>query len=262
MSPAPPAPTRPPVRPDPRILERRKEVIRSRGRQRLRALVAAMGAAALVGAGWGATRSPALDVDRVMVGGAARSGTARVVTASGIERGQAMVDVDEKAAARRVARLPWVQRATARREWPATVRIQVLERAAVAVTRDDAGGWALVDLSGRVLERAAEAPAGLAVLEGVAPAGPPGTRLDASAGGALAVAGASDGHLGARVFAVAATPEGLELRLRPEGTVSLGPPDDLADKLRAVRTVLTSVDPRTVATLDVRNPATPVLTRR
>lgn len=262
MRPAPSAPPRPPVRPDPRFVERRREVTRSKGRQRLYVLVAVAGAVTLLAAGWGATRSPFLDVDRVIVDGAARSGSAAVVAAAGIGPGQAMTDVDETAVARRVVRLPWVQRAEARREWPATVRIQVVERRPVAVTSDDARGWALVDVSGRVLERGPEAAGGLPALEGVPPAGAPGTRLDAAATAAVVVAGALDPHLGARVSAVAASPAGVELRLRPDGTVLLGLPDDLEGKLRAVRTVLTSVDPRTLAVLDVRNPTTPVLTRR
>jgi hypothetical protein len=61
---------------------------------------------------------------------------------------------------------------------------------------------------------------------------------------------------------VVAAPDGVELRLRPDAVVRLGAPDALEEKLRSVRTVLGTVDPRTVATIDVRDPATPVLTRR
>lgn len=225
-------------------------------------LVGAAAVAALVGAGWGATRSPLLDVDRVVVDGATRTGAAAVQAAAGVGRGRAMLDVVEGEAARRVRGLPWVLRATVRREWPATVRIHVDERSAVAVTRHDAGGWALLDLSGRVLERVAEPPPGLAALEGVPAAGAPGSSLGPPAAPALVVAGSLGPHLGPRVAAVATAPEGVELRLHPHGVVRLGPPDAVEEKLRSVRTVLTTVDPRTVATLDVRDPATPVLTRR
>ncbi|MFN2506990.1 MAG: hypothetical protein ABR540_22720, partial [Acidimicrobiales bacterium] len=67
-------------------------------------------------------------------------------------------------------------------------------------------------------------------------------------------------QLGPRTASVAAVDGGVELRLRPGGVVALGPPEGLEAKLAAVRTVLGSVDPRTVATLDVRLPSAPVLT--
>lgn len=262
MTHAPPSPPGPRLPLDPRIRQRRIAVTRSEGRRRLRALGAVATGAALVTAGWGATRSPLLDVDRVVVEGAARTGEAPVAAAAGVARGSAMVDVDEAGAARRVAALPWVLRATVRREWPSTVRVRVDERVAVAVTRDDAGGWAVLDVSGRVLERAPEPAAGVLALEGVPLAGAPGSRLGPAAGAPLVVAGALGPHLSPRVAAVVAGPDGVELRLRPAGVVRLGAPDALEPKLRSVRTVLTTVDPRTVGTLDVRDPATPVLTRR
>jgi cell division protein FtsQ len=247
---------------DPRIRERRIAVTRSQGRRRLRVLGAAVTTAALAGAGWGATRTPLLDVDRVLVVGADRSGPEAVASAAGVAPGRPMVAVDEGAAVRRVRGMPWVLRATVRRQWPATVRIEVVERVAVAVTRDDTGGWAVLDVSGRVLERAAERPAGLTALEGVPPAGRPGSRLGPSAAAALVVARSLGPHLGPRVAVVAAAPEGVELRLQPDAVVRLGAPEALDEKLRSVRTVLARVDPRTLATLDVRDPATPVLTRR
>lgn len=262
MSPAPEAPLRPRVRVDPRIRQRRVEVRRSEGRRRLRVVVAGVATAALVAAGWGATRSPLLDVDRVLVEGAAHRGEPAVVAAARAERGRPMVDVDDGAVARRVEELPWVRSATARREWPSTVRIRVTERQAVAVTRDDAGGWAALDVSGRVLARFPEAPPDLPALEGSPPAGAPGTRLSPQVGGALLVASELGPDLAARAASVVPVEGGVELRLEPAGVVVLGPPDALEAKMAAVRTVLSSVDPRTVATLDVRLPSAPVLTRR
>ena len=256
------APPRPGVLVDPRIRQRRVEVRRTEGRHRLRVLLALLGATALLAAAWGVTRLPLLDVDRVVVDGGARTGVTAVRVASGLERGRPMVDVDEQASVRGVAELPWVLSATARREWPSTVRIHVTERTLVAVTSDDAGGWAAVDVAGRVLERSAAAPADVPVLEGTPAAGAPGTRLAPGAGGALLVASALWPHLGPRVAAVVAVDGGVELRLRPGGVVTLGLPDALEAKLVAVTTVLSSVDPRTVASLDVRLPSSPVLTRR
>lgn len=262
MRPAPPQAPRPRVPVDPRIRERRVQVRRSEGRRRLVVVTGVLSVAAVVASGWGATRSPLLDVDRVLVDGAAHAGAPAVVAAAALGPRSAMVDVDEEAVARRVSELPWVLRARARREWPATVRISVVERTAVAVTRDDGGGWAVVDVSGRVLEREPGPPEGLTALEGAPPAGQPGTRLDPAAAGGLLVAGALGANLAPRVEAVALVAEGVELRLRPGGVVRMGPPEGLEEKLRAVRTVLANVDPHTLATLDVRHSAAPVLTRR
>ncbi len=53
----------------------------------------------------------------------------------------------------------------------------------------------------------------------------------------------------------------MELRLQPEGTVRLGAPQQLEEKFRAALTVLGQVDTNALATLDVRIPESPVLTR-
>lgn len=262
MTAGPQAPPRPRVPLDPRIRQRRVEVRRSEGLRRLRVLVAGLATTALLAAGWGVTRTPVLDVDQVRVDGADRTGAPAVRAAAGIVRGRPMVDVDEPAAARRVAELPWVRSATARREWPSTVRIRVTERTAVAVTRDDAGGWAYVDVAGRVLERSPEVPADLPVIDGAPPAGAAGSELAPGVGGALLVASSLGPQLRARVASVAPVDGGVELRLRPEGVVALGPAEALEAKLAALRTVLSNVDPRTIGTLDVRLPSAPVLTRR
>jgi hypothetical protein len=69
-------------------------------------------------------------------------------------------------------------------------------------------------------------------------------------------------ELAARSDALVAVGDGeVELRLNPRGTVEFGPAVDLPAKVRAAETVLASVDTRNLATLDVRLPASPVVTR-
>ncbi|HWC12591.1 MAG TPA: FtsQ-type POTRA domain-containing protein [Acidimicrobiales bacterium] len=253
---------RPPLGVDPRLRQRWVETRRQEGRRRLRIVVGVLSVGVLGGASWGATRSPLLDVDRVVVEGAARTGAAAVRDASAIRSGQALLDVDPGAAVRRIRTLPWVQRAELRRDWPGTVRIRVTERAPVAVTRANGGGWALVDRSARVLGVVPEAPPGLAVVDGLPEAGAPGTDLGGGATEAIAVLDALPPALAPRVAAVAVGAEGISLRLAPGGEVRLGTADAVEEKLRAALTVLGVVDGHTVATLDVRIPAAPVLTRR
>jgi cell division protein FtsQ len=257
-SPPPPVPIYAPI--DPRIRRRRAEVRREEGRRRLRVVAGAVALSVLTVAVWLALHSPLLDIDRVVVTGAERSGAAAVAEAGGLGRGQPMVDLDEALAARGVETLPWVAEARVRRQWPGTVTVTVTERVPAAVASHDGGGWALVDGEGRVLETVADAPAGLVLLEGVAPAGGPGSML-AGADGALAVARAIGGGLRPAVVAVVAGSEGVDLRLRPAGVARLGPPDRLDEKLRAVETVLARVDTTDLAVLDVRLPSSPALTR-
>lgn len=236
-------------------------------------VTAGLAAVGVVVVAWGVTRSPLLDVDRVLIEGAVHTGDAPVRAVAHIGRGTAMTDVDGAGAARRVSRLPWVRHVQVVRDWPSTVRIRVVERGAIAVTRASApaGGaaatgeavapWVLVDRFGRVLASVASPPASVVIVDGVPPAGAPGTEISTAARQALDVAAQLPPGLAPRVATVTLGAKGVELRLKPQGVVVLGGGDDTAAKLRATQTVLAAVDGRTVSTLDVRIPATPVLTQ-
>jgi cell division protein FtsQ len=241
------------------------EVQRQEGRRRLRVLVGITAVVAVGCGGWAATGSPLLDVDQVVVDGSAHTPTADVVAAAHLRRGRPMVDVDVGGAQRGVERLPWVASADVRRQWPGRVRIVVTERTPVAVTGSAVGANALVDASGRILDKVEEAPPGLAVLSGLAPAGPVGSVLEPDGIAALSVALALPAELRDRTTGVAptmGTTGEVELRLAPEGTIRLGLPDHLDAKFAAIRAVLAQVDLRNLAVLDVRRPDSPILTRR
>lgn len=250
---------------DPRIHRRRVEVRRAEGRRRLRVLVGLTAVVAVGCAGWAATGSPLLDLDKVVVEGAVHTTPDDARFASGLRRGEPLVDVDQEAARRGVEHLPWVASATVSRRWPGEVRIRLVERRPVAVAATADGRWALIDATGRVLDWVATPPPGLAALTGVAPAGPAGATLSPEALAALSVAVALPAELRARVAGVAPA-EGqsgeVEMRLSPDGSVRLGPPVDLDKKFDAIRAVLAQVDLRNLAVLDVRRPDNPVLTRR
>jgi cell division protein FtsQ len=259
MSISPPSPVFTPM--DPRIRRRRIEVQRRAGRRRLRVLIALLAFVLLTAGGWVATRSPLLDVDRVELEGAVRTPRADVLRAARLRTGMAMVDVDSAGAARRLETLPWVARATVRRSWPATVLVSLQERQPRAATSADGNRWAVLDGDGRVLEVVPARPAGLVAVEGVDPPGPPGSTL-ASAAGVLRLVVALSPALASRVDAAVSMQGGeVGLRLVPRGTVRFGPPVDLTAKVRAAETVLAQVDTRDLDVLDVRLPASPVLTR-
>jgi cell division protein FtsQ len=250
---------------DPRIHRRRVEVRRQEGRRRLRVLVGITVVALLAAGGWAAVGSRALDVDHIVVQGVVHTPISAVAPAAHVRRGERMIDLDLAAAARGVGALPWVGRATVEREWPGSVRIRVVERAPAAVVPAAQGGSALVDAAGRVLDDVAAPPPGLAVLDGLGAAGPPGTSLSADAAAALSVAVAMPAELRSRVLdvgPVGGTSGEVELRLPANATVRLGSAEDLQRKFDAVRAVLAQVDLRNLAVLDVRRPDSPVLTRR
>jgi cell division protein FtsQ len=253
------------VKVDPRIHRRRVEVRRQEGRRRLRVLIGITVVAIAGGGGWAATGSPLLDLDHVVIEGAVHTATDEARFASGLRRGEPLVDVDSDAVRRAVESLPWVDSASVRRQWPGRIRIRLVEREAVAVIAADGAGSALIDRSGRVLEWVDAAPPGLAVLTGLPPAGPAGTTLAPEAVAALSVAVALPAELRSRIAGVAPAEGGggeVEMRLSPEGSVRLGPPVDLDKKFDAIRAVLAQVDLRNLAVLDVRRPDNPVLTRR
>ena len=258
-----------PPRIDPRIRERRITVTREQGRRRLRVVLLGLGLVSLGLAGWGATRSPLLDVDTVTVSGAAHTRPDAVIRAGGLERGRLMAEIDPAAAARKIEALPWIDSATVRRQWPATVRITVAERTAAAVVETVGGGWAVVDVTGRVLETSAEPAPELPRVVSPAPVAAPGTRIDPAVRGAIAVAAALGPELAPRVADIALEhgSDSVELRLAPPkpgaavAKVRFGPPRLVNEKLLALRTVLDKADLRDMTVLDLRVPEAPVLTR-
>jgi cell division protein FtsQ len=250
---------------DPRIHRRRVEVRRQEGRHRLRVLVGVTAVALVAGGGWVATNSRALDVDHIVVDGAVHTPAAEAAAAGHLRRGERMADLDLGAAARGIRALPWVGQVTVQRQWPGSVRVRIVEREPVAATPAQAGGSALVDATGRVLDVVPDRPAGLALLAGLPPTGGPGTTLSPDGVKVLSVALALPAELQGRVLGVGpvgGTTGEVELRLSADATVRLGPPEDLQRKFDAVRAVLAEVDMRNLAVLDVRRPDSPVLTRR
>lgn len=249
---------------DPRVKRRRIEVARDAGRKRLHILLAGLGVVVLAVGLVGATQSPLLDVDHVEVTGATHTAYDDVVAAGGLDAGPQMLDVDTKGVARRVARLPWVASATAKREWPATVRIAVVERTDVASIPAVEGKWAVADAEGHVLEIVDGRPPTMPSVAGAGPAEAAGVRLGPRGRLAMQVAAALPAELRSKTVEVAVVPDGgIDLALLGGGVVRIGEaPAQLAEKLDAAVTVLRTLDLKAIGVLDVRVPRAPVLTRR
>lgn len=253
-------PTEPKVDIDPRLRARRIAVRREEGRRRLFRLGLLGALAAVVLLAIAVTRSPFLDVDRVVVVGSTHTPVDVVRTATGIRPHSPMTDVNLDRARRDVLALPWVRTVSITREWPSTVRVVVGERVAVAALTAGSLGFALVDGDGRVLETSPAPPSGYVLLANAPTPGPPGTTIDPSAADALTVARAMTVSMRSKVSTIAITADGVTLRLIAGGVVRLGPATDVAAKLRAADTVLVNAEPGNVCVIDVRVASVPSLT--
>ena len=266
---------------DPRIRSRRIHVRRTAGRRRLKRLTLALAVVAAVVLAVAATRTPLLDVDHVRVTGVDGARAEAVLEAAAVASDQPLVSLDGGAVAARVEELPWVASAQVSRSWPATVRVRVTERVVVAAVQVTEDHVALVDADGYVVaieQGAVGGPAdggddqgggepagadggatsGALVLTGIEGPISEGRRLDGEARDALTVAAAVAERMPGEVAAVSTD---LDAELVAGGVVRFGTTDDLAEKITAVKTVLSDVDTACMALLDVRVPGSPALTR-
>ena len=246
---------------DPRVRARRIAVRREEGRKRLKRLGVLASVAVVVVLALAITRSPVLDVDRVVVDGSVHTPADVVQRATGIARHAPMTDVDLDRARRAVLALPWIRTVSIQRQWPSTIKVKVTERVAVAAVSAPPAGFALVDGDGRVLETSATPPPGFVLLANVAAPGPPGSTIDSSAADALTVARLLPPSLRAKVAGVAVGGDGVTLQLGGGGVVKFGAATDVAAKLQAADTVLSEADLTDLCAVDVRVPAAPSLTR-
>ena len=100
---------------DPRIRDRRIEVLRTQGRRRLRWAIGLIVVGAVVAAAWLVTHSSLLDVGRIRVTGAQQAAPAEVQHAAGVGRGDPILFVDTGAVEHRVERVGWVDKARVER---------------------------------------------------------------------------------------------------------------------------------------------------
>jgi len=246
---------------DPRLRARRIQVMRVRGRRRLRVVVGIVAlAGALLGAWWTVMYSPFLDVDHVTVIGADRTSTAEILTASGIEINQPLVEVDTHQARALISELPWVHSVTSDRRFDGRVEFTVVERLPVAALRG-AEHWLLVDRDGRVLEVVDDIPNGLIAVSGSRWQVAPGDWVGETALPALDVAALLPAGLTPKVASVQSAGEGLELLLFGGGRVVLGDTSQLEQKFLSALTLLVRLDLSCLDRIDVRAPSVPVLTR-
>lgn len=182
---------------------------------------------------WVLLASPLLDVDRVEVTGTERLTAEQVREVAAVEPGTPLARVDVGRTGERVRTLEPVGEVRVRRGWPSTLRIEVVERVAVAGAPVD-GGVLLVDARGVAFATEPGVPAGLPRLEVPTPgADDPATQA------ALSVLLDLPPDLAGQVAAVrASTPSDVSFVLVDERTVVWGGPGDTATKAAAVTALL------------------------
>jgi cell division protein FtsQ len=243
---------------------RRIGVRRAAGRRRLKRVTILLGMLVVASGAVVASQSSMLDVDRLVVSGARRTGADDVLRVSRVEQGDPMVGVDPAEVARRVEALPWVDEATVVRSWPATVRIEVTERSVAAVVQVTDERVALVDAHGRVLAIEPRPPDTLyetdepLLVTGVEGRVAEGEMLGSEARPALRLAVAVGERMPGVVASVSTE---LDAVLVGGGAIRFGSPAQLDVKVVAAKAVLDDVDTGCLDVLDVRVPGSPALTR-
>jgi cell division protein FtsQ len=264
----PPAPEFPGQRPpiDPRIRQRRVDVLRSRGRRRLRRILVVLGAAALIGLTVTALHSPLFSARAISVTGAhPATGTAAIVAAAGLQGHPPLISLNPGEVAGRVETLPFIASAEVERHWPDGVQIAVTERIPVLQMAGPVASWSVLDGDGRTLSVGPGRLPGLVVLivhtrTGGVPPAPVGRSLPPSAAAGLLVSRSLPRAFAAQVVSVTVAPNGaISLALDSGITVLIGSGTDLTAKFEDVAAVLAHGSLHPTSTVDVSVPEAPTV---
>ena len=239
---------------DPRIRDRRIEVLRTQGRRRLRWTIGLIVFGAVIAVAWLVTHSSLLDVGRIRVTGAQQSAPAEVQRAAGVGRGDPTLFVDTGAVEHRVERVAWVDKARVERSLGGEVDIH--ERRPAAWVRRAPDRVALVDVHGRVLADAPAPPPGLPEITGLRAV--PRAGRDIAPNAAARVLQKLPPALGLRTTRITVDGDAVTLGVKDGPEVRLGSPRDVAAKARAALAVLASTAGAPARYIDVRVPSAPV----
>lgn len=226
---------------DARIRARRHDVMRERARRRRRLTFSVIILVVLAAAGVGIARSSLFAIIDVRVTGVQGQEAELVRRTAAIEPGNNLLSTDLRAAAARVADLPWIRDADARRIPPATLELQVTRRQPIVTVRLPEAAW-LVDADGVVVaggsqEGLVEITAPHSVVPGVG-----GQVRDAALRNALIAHAEMPASLRATVVGYEA-PSARDLRLHLAGgvVVRFGVADQVEAKARSIALLLEQI---------------------
>jgi cell division protein FtsQ len=205
------------------------------------------------------SRSSLLHLRHLEVVGTTNLTRAEVLRIAGLSSSTNVLWLDPGAVERRLESDPWVATATVSRRLPGTIRISVVERAPVAMIRDE-GGFTLLAGDGVALSTVEVEPT-LPEIVVVAGSSPRSGSAQAQAVAAGAIAGLDGGRRPAVVRAVVRA-GALTVELDGGTRVEFGEPTGIEDKAAAARRILrwATAQRASVATVNVIAPDSPTAT--
>jgi len=239
---------------DPRIRERRIEVIREAGRRRLRVTLILASTIVVLGLAYLTVHSPMLDVDHIDVTGAHHELPAEIVAATGVRTGAPMLWVDGRRIAHRIEQLPWVAHASVTRHFPGTIDVAITEFAPSLFVRVAPDRVALVASTGRVITFAPAPTPGAIEVTGQSSA--PHVGLPIATPDAARAVLALPGRLRSLVTAIDVRPP-VTLTLRDGLQIRLGNLQETRAKGVSALAVLGTLAGRSCEYIDVAAPQAP-----
>ena len=244
---------------DPRIQSRRIDVMRAKGRRRLRLLLLIIAVLSLGVGGYFLSKSSLFDVDEIVIEGVSTELEGEVREAADINKGKPLLEVDSSSSSKRIEAIPWVREARISRSWGGTITIRVSTREPVAAFLSEEG-WVVVDIEGRVLDKEDELPYDLLPIEEEVGSLSIGEWAPEQVIPLIQVAGTISTELTGDVSSIKGDNQ-IELLLFGGGKILFGDSSDIEEKALAAATILSQVDQSSVLHIDVRAPLTPVLCR-
>ena len=246
---------------DPRIQERRIEIIRAKGKRRLRILLMFILLILLSVAGLFISKSSLLDVDEIVIVGAEGELAEAILNQANISKSKPILEVDVTAVTSRIEEIPYINEARINRSFGGKITISVSLRKPTVVLQNF-GDWLLIDSEGRLLERISEMSPSLRypVIEGNFSDLQIGEWLPEQALSAVELANNLPPVLLADTSSILPGEE-IELVLFGQGKVLFGNNQALESKIVAVSTILEQVSLAGLIHIDVRTPDKPVLCR-
>ena len=244
---------------DPRIQERRIEILRAKGKRRLRVVLLIVSLVLLIIGGVVVTKSSLLDVDSIIVKGADSELANLIEEQSGIRKSTPLLEVNSRSAISRIKQIPQIKSARISKSFGGDVTINVTLRSPVAAASDK-DSWVLLDSDGRVVDRILELPFGYPVVEGLEKPLEIGKSVSEQGLSAIDLAKNLPPILAADISSIQVG-ETLELNLYGEGKVLFGDTSNRTEKILAVATILEQADLNDLVHVDVRAPRNPVVCR-
>ena len=244
---------------DEKIAERRRAIREGRRRSRLRRTVTVVLLLALVAGLVALERSALVGLEEIRVAGTDRVDEEVVRAATELELGTSTLRLRLGRVEERVARLPAVRVASARRVDPLTVLIEVVEREPRLVAESE-GGHALVDRDGVLLGEGRARGLPRIRIDGGLPEVGSTVAEDAALENAFRAWRGLTGPLRTEVVRYdAAGVDDLVLQLESGIAVRFGRAHRIDEKVRALGVILEDIDDAEISEIDVRAPSSPVV---